>query len=413
VNKARGCRFLLPLILLLLGAAVLAPAQTPEKASGQPLPACVFRAVDLSPTPEYGEYEDILTSMLQAEVANSGFQVLPEAEWDPVREKRGLLDVDLLNGDTALDVAAAVKARLAVTGFYRAENRQLVLEIKCYDVQARAFIQGVLKTGRLTLTMYNLLDGAVKELLPKVRLVGKPPPPPGPVVAEQVTLLSRDEGTEILLAGEQTVGSIQDGSLLIPPIPFPVGSTITVEKRKEGYHLSRESLLLEEPVQEFRLQRLRPKTTWGTEFNWTYGQVLGIGVAQRYYFKPDVSYAAAELYNYIQTNFSDSHAVFHHDLRLLYGGYLFTGPDDLFRLGWSSGAGVILTWFTVPDQGVYGDWYLNLINAALELNYRRFLVYLRGEAKYTLGIGRNLLGRGMMSISRGPSPITLGFMWKW
>ncbi len=408
-------------MLLFLGALARLPAQASEPAPDQPsaqasaqaLTACVFRAVDLSPTSEYGEYQSILTDMLQAEVATSGFQVLPEDKWDVRREKRGYKDVDLLEADKALEVAAEAGARLAVSSFYRVEKGQFVLEIKCYDVQARAFIQGVLKTGRLTLAMYNLMDGAVKELLPKVRLVGKPPPPAGPAIAEQVTLLSKDEGAEILLAGSQTVGTIRDGSLLMPPIPFPVGSAITVEKRKEGFHPSRESLLLENPVQEFRLKRMRPLTRWGTELNWTYGQALGFGAAQRYYLKPDASYVAAELYNYAQTNFSSSHPLLHHDLRVLYGGYLFTGPDDLFRLGWSTGAGVILSWFTISDQGLYGDWYLNLVNASLELNYRRFLVYLRAEGKYALGIGRNLLGSGWLSVANGPSPFTVGFMWKW
>ncbi len=413
MKKTWDARFVLPSMLLFLGALARLPAQATDQPPTQPLPAAVFRAVDLSPTPEYGEYQSILTGMLRAEVATAGFQVLPEDKWDASREKRGYQDVDLLAGDKALEVAAEAGARLAVTGFYRVENRQFVLEIKCYDVEARAFIQGVLKTGRLTLAMYNLMDGAVKELLPKVRLVGKPPPPPGPAIAEQVTLLSRDEGAEILLAGSQTIGAIRDGSLLMPPIPFPVGSAITVEKRKEGFHPSRESLLLENPVQEFRLKRMRPLTRWGTEFNWTFGQVLGFGAAQRYYLKPDVSYLAAELYNYAQTNFSSGHPLFHHDLRILYGGYLFTGPDDLFRLGWSTGAGVILTWFTIPDQGLYGDWYLNLINVSLELNFRRFLVYLRSEGKYALGIGRNLLGSSWLSLGNGPPPVTAGFMWKW
>lgn len=409
MRKNREWRLFLPSIFLLLAALAGLPPELPA----QTLPAVVFRAVDLSPTREYGEYQFILTGMLQAEVANSGFGVLPEGKWDQVREKRGYQDVDLLEGSKALEVAAEAGARLAVTGFYRVENRQFVLEIKCYDVEARAFIQGVLKTGRLTLAMYNLLDGAVKELMPKVRLVGKPPPPPGPVIAEMVTLRSEDEGTEILLAGSQTVGTIVDGSLLMPPIPFPVGSAITVEKRKEGYHPSREALMLDTPVQEFRLKALHPKTRWGTEFNWTYGAVLGFGVAQRYYLKPDASYVAAELYNYAQSNFSESHPLFHHDLRLLYGGYLFTGPDEVFRLGWSSGAGVILTWFTIADQGLYADWYLNLINISLELNFRRWLVYLRSEGKYAMGWGRNLLGQGMLSLTQGPPPMTMGFMWKW
>ena len=85
----------------------------------------------------------------------------------------------------------------------------------------------------------------------------------------------------------------------------------------------------------------------------------------------------------------------------------------MFRLGWSTGAGMILTWFTIPDQGLYADWYLNLINISLELNFRRFLLYLRAEGKYALGWGRSLLGQGMLSSSGGPPPMTRGFMWKW
>jgi len=383
------------------------------RAADEPLPACVFTAVDLSPTHEYREYQAILTGMLQAELANAGFRLLPASLLDSLRAARGWAEVDLLDGEKALALAAEAGARLAVTGFYRVEDRQFVLEIKCYDVEAQAFIQGVLKTGRLNLAMYNLMNGAVKELMPKVSLIGKAPPLPGPAFAEQVTLRSVDEGAEILLAGSQPVGSIRDGALLLPPIPFPLGSAITVEKRKEGFHASRESLLLDKPVQEFRLRPLRPRTRWGTELNWTVGQLLGVGVAQRYYFQPDLSYAAAELYNYAQSNFTDSHPLFHHDLRLLYGGYLFPGPDEVFRLGWSTGAGTILTWFTIPDQGLYADWYLNLINVSLELNFRKWLVYLRAEGKYALGLGRNLLGQGWLSMTDGPPPITMGFMWKW
>ena len=63
--------------------------------------------------------------------------MLPESKWDPLRKKRGLDDVDLLEGGKALEVAAEAGARLAVTGFYRVEDRQFVLEIKCYDVEAR------------------------------------------------------------------------------------------------------------------------------------------------------------------------------------------------------------------------------------------------------------------------------------
>jgi len=399
--------------LRILPALLLAFLGTTAAFGAEALPAVVFRAVDLSPTEENRDYQRILTEMLAAELGSEGFRVLPESAWDPVRERRKWSDVDLLRGEAALAVAAEAGARLAVTGFFRVEDRQFVLEIKCYDVEAGAFVQGVLKTGRRNLSLYNVLDGAVKELLPKIRLIGRAPAASGPQFVEQVTLSSPDEGMEVLLAGAQPVGVIQDGELLLPPIPFPVGTSVAVEKRKEGYHPSREVLRLEQPVQEFRLKALRPQTRWSTEFNWTFGQLLGLGVAQRYYFKPDISFAAAELYNYLQTNFAESHPLFHHDLRLLYGGYLFTGPDAVFRLGWSVGAGVIATWFTIPDQGLYWDFYLNLLNISLELNYSRWATYFRVEGKYGLDLARNLLGQGWLSMADGPPPLTVGFMWKW
>ena len=409
MRKTREWRFFLPSILLLLAASAGLPPELPA----QTLPAVVFRAVDLSPTREYGEYQFILTGMLQAEVANSGFGVLPEGKWDQVREKRGYQDVDLLEGSKALEVAAEAGARLAVTGFYRVENRQFVLEIKCYDVEARAFIQGVLKTGRLTLAMYNLLDGAVKELMPKVRLVGKPPPPPGPVIAEMVTLRSEDEGTEILLAGSQTVGTIVDGSLLMPPIPFPVGSAITVEKRKEGYHPSREALMLDTPVQEFRLKPLHPKTRWGTEFNWTYGQVLGFGVAQRYYLKPDASYARRRAVQLRADQLQrkpppvpprPAPAVrglpVHRAGRAVPPGLVQRGRHDP-HLVHDPGPGAVRRLVPEPDQRLPGAELPPLAG-----------VPARGR-KVRAGLGTQPAGAGNAELTQGPPPITMGFMWKW
>jgi hypothetical protein len=390
--------------LLLLSAAAL---------GAESLAVCVFRAVDLSSTAENNQYQGILTELLNTELHSAGYRVLPPESWDPVRERRGYSDVDLLAGEKALAVAAEAQAQVALLGYYRVEARQVVLEIKCYDVQAAAFVTGVLRTGRLNLSMYNLIDGAVKELLPQIRLIGQAPALPAPAQAEQITLISPDEGAEILLAGSQPVGAIEEGSLVLPPIPFPLGSAITVEKRKPGYHPSRESLLIQEPVQSFKLRPLRRQARWATELNWTFGQVLGFGLAQRYYLKPDITFIAAEHYFYLQHNFAGGLPVFHHDLRALFGVYVFTGPDSVLRLGMSTGVGFILTYFAIPDQGAFTDFYLNLVNVSLELNFPRFLVHLRSEGRYALGIGKDLLGRGWLNVANGPPPISLGVVWKW
>jgi hypothetical protein len=399
------CRF----VPLFLGLSLLAGAML----GADGLSVCVFRAVDLSPTAENSHYQEILTQSLNAELLNAGYRVLPPEDWDPVRQRRGYTDVDLLAGEKALSVAAEAQAEVALISYYRVEDRQVVLELKCYDVQARAFVTGILRTGRLSLSMYNLIDGAVKELLPQIRLIGQAPVLPAAAQAEQITLLSADEGAEILLAGSQPVGAIESGSLVLPPIPFPVGSAITVEKRKPGYHPSRESLLIKEQVQAFKLRPLRRQARWATELNWTYGQVLGFGLAQRYYLKPDVTFLAAEHYFYLQHNFAGGLPVFHHDLRALFGAYLFTGPDSVFRLGVSTGLGFVVSYFGVPGLGAFTDFYLNLVNISLELNFSRFLLYLRPEGRYALDIGRNLLGRGWMNVAGGPPPITVGVVWKW
>jgi hypothetical protein len=385
----------------------------PAALGAENLSVCVFRAVDLSSSPENNQYREILTGQLNVELKGAGYRVLPPEVWDPIRERRGYGDLDLLAGEQALTVAEEARAQVALVGYYRVENRNVVLEIKCYDVQARAFVAGVLRTGRLSLSMYNLIAGAVQELLPQIRLIGQPPAFPQPAQAERITLLSPNEGAEILLAGAQPVGAIENGSLVLPPIPFPLGSAITVEKRLAGYHPSRESLLIREPVQAFKLRPLRRQARWATELNWTYGQVLGFGVAQRYYLKPDITFVAAEHYFYLQHNFAGGLPVYHHDLRALFGAYVFTGPDSVLRLSLSTGAGFILSYFSIPDQGAFTDFYLNLINVSLELNFPRFLVYVRPEGRYALGIGPNLLGRGWLNVANGPSPITLGVAWKW
>jgi hypothetical protein len=141
--------------------------------------------------------------------------------------------------------------------------------------------------------------------------------------------------------------------------------------------------------------------------------MLGFGLAQRYYLKPDITFVAAEHYFYLQHNFAGGLPVFHHDLRALFGAYLFTGPDSIFRLGVSTGLGFILSYFAVPGLGAFTDFYLNIVNISLELNFPRLLLYLRPEGRYALGIGRDLLGRGWLNVADGPPPITLGVVWKW
>ena len=375
---------------------------------------CLFPTVDLSTSDEYREYQSIISSQLRAEVKNAGFTIIPREKWDTIRERKGVRVSDLYQGNTAIEIAEEVEAEIALVSFYSVTDRQMVLEIKCYDVAQKALITGVFKTARINLSLYNVIGEAVTELIPGIHLLGPPPVVESPVV-EEIALLSADEDMEVYLGDEGFVGRISDGKLLLPPIPFAIGTKITVEKRKEGYHTGEETLKLKEPEMIIKLEHLRKQTRTATEINWTVGQLLGFGLAQRFYLKPDLSYLSVEHYFYVQHNFSDSKPVFHHDLRALFGGYLFTGPHRLLRINVSTGMGMIATYFGIGDQPMYADFYWNVINLGFELNFRRYLLYIRSEQKYALGAGpKNLLGRGWISaFGEGPTSFTLGLARKW
>jgi hypothetical protein len=380
----------------------------------QEFKTCLFPTIDLSAKEDYGEYQAIISEQLQVELTNAGFTIISQEEWEPVREQQGARAGELYRGNTAIEIARQVDAEIAIVSFYSVEERQLVLEIKCYDVEQNVLVSGVFKTARVNLSIYNVIDEAVAELIPGIRLIGPPPRIDSPVV-EKIALLSKDEGMEIYLGDEGFVGRITNGQLQLPPIPFAIDSQITIEKRKEAYHTGVETIKLKEPEMLIKLKPLRKKARTATELNWTIGQFMGFGLAQRLYLKPDSFFLAAEHYFYVQHNFSDSKPVFHHDLRLLVGGYLFTGPHATFRLNLTTGFGMIATYFWLADQPMYADFYWNVINTAFELNFRKYVLYIRSEQKYALGAGpANLLGREWISaFGEGPTTVTFGVARKW
>ncbi len=414
-------RFLLPALAgpLILLAAVSAAAGDPAgafPAAGRPAEddhprVCVFRIVDLSDSRENERFQEIIRAQLEQEMERAGYTLVSASRWEQARDGLGLTDRDLTEGTRAIAAADAAGALLAVTGFYRVEKGRIVLELKTYDVVQRAFLTGVIRTGTPDLSIYSLVGSAVAQMLPGIRLLSAGPPPGDVRQVRQITLLSPDEDVEVYLAGEQFVGRVRQGALTLPYLPLAVGSTLRIEKRKAGYYPGREDLPLDEPRVEARLKPLARQTRWATELNWTSKQLTGLGLAQRWYPRPDTLFLAAENYLYVQHTLpAPGRAVLHDDLRFLVGGYPFSKVDARFRLGLSTGLGLVVTGFTLPGQPLFMDLYLSVINTWVEWNWRGGAVYLRSEGRYALGAGRNLLGRGMV----GDGPIlTLGVMRKW
>ncbi len=410
----KAARFFLIFTLFNFSFFIFAEDSIKEKSKTT---VCVFLDVDLSETEENSKYEKIITDQLIIELENSGFNVLQRKRMEEVLADSGLNRQELVSGANIIPLARQLGADLAFSGFYRVENKMLLLQIKCYNVAQEVLLGAALKTGRLNLSIYNLINRVVGEILPRIRVIRKPVNEIAAVrdQVRKITLLSPDEDMEVSLAGERRVGRVVNSRLVLPFIPFKISSELILEKRKKGYYPDEERVVLEEESLEIELRPLRKQTRLATEMYWTYGQLLGIGLGQRYYLKPDYWFLSGEFYYYIQHSFvENSRPVSHYDLKFLFGGYPFTPVGSRFRIGLSSGIGGIMTSYSVPGMPVNRDIYLNVLNIWLEWNLgSKWTLLLRQEGKYSLGLEGGLLGRGWLMVGDHFPPLTLGLVRKW
>ena len=151
----------------------------------------------------------------------------------------------------------------------------------------------------------------------------------------------------------------------------------------------------------------------GREVDWTWGQLAGLGTTYREYMMPDAFFIFVGTYLFVQPPLTSAGApIYHADLSLGVGDYLFFPPDFPVRLGISAGAGMVTT---ISGGGVLppgADLYLNVINWWVETKILGPVIFLRQEWKFTVGLGRNYLGTQWMTVTNIP-PMTLGVMFRW
>ena len=418
----------LALLLVMLPAAVLTPQETLP--AEEALTVCLFDCVDLSAARlRTEELQGIIYDALDVALQHAGYRIVdPERTrtlWRETEEQYGRSEQDRLQGRYTVPVARDLGADIAVTGFFRIEDESRVLDearilfaVKGYDVQTERFVAGRVSAGR-GITLHNVINDAVSAIVPLLNQRRAASSTTEALEEEQgvalaeVILLSQDEGAEVYWAGEARAGSIVDGSLKLQAVQ---GTELVVESRKEGYHPRTQRFELTPEQSGFARLELKPlarESTWGSEFTHTVGQALGLGFGLRYYLKPDSLFLTAEDYFFLQKALGTSASpVFHNDLRVLLGRYVFLPPTAWFRLGISTGLGAVLSGDTMPETRLYTDFYLDFVNWWLEVNARTWIFFVRLEGRYMLGVGNNLLPAGWQSLPWG-LPISMGFVRKW
>jgi len=379
--------------------------------------AAVFTIQDLSPKAENKDYEQPITASVSAAIGVGGYSLIPPETWSGEIQKPGMSPRSLLSETVASSVARAVGADLAVTGFFIVEGDRIYISLQCWDVSDDVLAAGMQQTARFNIAFYSSLHDRVTQMLPQIRLKAQSAPAAAagvpvkrqPTVSE-MTFVSPDDGMEVILAGDNRLGTITDGKLVWQSGGLALGSRISVEKRKAGFHTSIETV---RAAREIRLSPMENEKSRAVELDWTLGQLFGLGGALRLYTAPDGTFFSFSNYFYVQPPLTPAGSpVFHNDASLCAGTYLFFPPDSPVRFGVSTGVGWILTALTGPAATSYADPYWDVINWWVETKLLGPIIFLRQEWKFTTGEGPSLLGKGWMMV-QGVPLMTLGVMFRW
>jgi hypothetical protein len=393
--------------LVVLSTALLAFSVFPSWGQGttsEGLRCVIFTVRDVSTADNARDYEQTITASVRAAFSSRGYSVVPESSWREAAAARTIDEEALRQSSVAIQLAKGLGADLAVTGFYSVQQEEITYSMQCWEVATGRLASSAEQTTPFNLAFFSALSlKLIDDLLPSLRPVSGEP-------RMRVEFSSPDEGMEVLLSGDLSIGRITDGRASWGIDGSSAGLKVLIEKRKVGYHDSSQVVTLT-PGKEIVLSPLVREHRFAVELNWTLGQLLGAGVTAREYLVPDWFFLFEGNYFYVQPPATPApRAVIHDDMSFGVGGYLGFSPESPFRLGVSTGLGVIVTLLTTEGFPTFGDVYLDVANVWIEVRLGGAVLYLRQEYKYSLGVGTNLLGQGWL-INRFP-PTTLGVLFQ-
>lgn len=387
----------LSILTLLCLIAFLLPAQ--RAVSGQ---ACVvFTMKDLSAAPATRDYEETITRAVGAAFGARGYEVLEDAEWREAAAARSIDTGRPVTQSEALQIATDLGAGLAVTGIYSVQNDEIYYSIQCWSVSSGTLAAALQADTPFNLAFFSGLNLALaNDLLPRL-----------PAAGQGVVFVSPDEGMVVRLSGDQFIGQVVNGRVTLPAESVVPGSKVVIRKSKAGYHTAEQTVTLT-PNRPIPLKPLVKEHGNAIEVDTTLGQLLGLGAAFRLYVVPDWFFVSAGSSLWVQPPANLAlRVVLHTDIYAGLSGYMFLEPDAPVRLGVSTGAGVILSFFSAPGFPVFTDVYIDVFNWWVESRLFGMTFFLRQELKYGLGVGTNLLGQGWMI--RSFPPTTLGVVIPW
>ena len=417
-------------IAILLAAIAALPGAAQEQV---PVKATVFTIRDLG-TGADAEFDRLLSEAIRIEIENAGYDVVDT--WDRLLDPG---EAPPVHGSRAAELARDVGAAVAVTGYYtRPDAGSVALSVQCWETGGETLLASFTLAAPFDLSYYNLLHDRLAGLLAAAEKFTGPPRIEAIEVAEArglgtITFLSDQDGVEVLLAGEKSLGTISGGRLEAAVGLLSTGSRLELTLRKDGYHTLETAVTA---ISKVRLPELLPARRFSLDLGWNNGQPLGAAASFAWFpvadwvFVGGAAQVSAQLPAFGATT---EYAVLHFDVGVRAGVHLlplkpsvtvFGAKLDLpFRVGVVVGFGALPTLSLAPGNPSWLDWYILTPCPFIELGTGKTVISFRLDQRYSLGLPGSVLPRGWIERRvpdgsesdgwRGVMPVALGVTFKW
>lgn len=418
-------------VIILLLAAL--PAASVAAQDQVPVKAAVFTIRDLGPSPD-AEFDLLLSESVRIEIENAGYEVVEG--WNALLSPE---EKPPVHGPRAAELARGVGAALAVTGYYtRPDTGSVALAVQCWDAEGETLLASFIITAPFDLSYYNLLHDRLVALVAAAEEFTGPPRIEAIEVAAArglgaISFLSAQDGVEVLLAGEKSLGAVAGGRLEAPVGLLSAGSRLELELRKDGFHTLETAVTA---IPEVRLPALLPAHRWTVEVLWNNGQPLGVGGKLHWFPVPDWVYVGgiAQLSAQVPSSGSTGeYVVLHADAGARAGLYLLPQRPQVrlfgtvvnipLRVGVEAGFGALPSLSLAPAFPFWLDWYVALPQPFVEFGTKETVVTFRIDQRYALGFPGGVLDRGWIMRRvydttdpykyNDQVPVSLGVTFKW
>ncbi|HSV91514.1 MAG TPA: hypothetical protein VLH81_00500 [Desulfobacterales bacterium] len=423
-----------PIAATLSIAILLAVIATPPGTAQSQLPvkAAVFTIRDLG-TGADTDFDELLSESIRLEIENAGYAVVDE--WVRLLEPG---EVSPVHGPRAAELARGAGAAVAVTGFYtRPDAGSVALSVQCWETDGETLLASFTLAAPFDLGYYNLLHDRLADFLAAAEKFTGPPRIEAIEVAEArglgtITFLSTQDGVEVLLAGEKSLGSVAGGRLEAAVGLLTTGSRLELTLRKDGFHALATAVTA---IPEVRLPELLPARRYSLELGWNNGQPIGVSAAINWFPVADWVFVGAA--TQVSAQFptpaaTGEYAVLHFEVGARVGVYLvplkpsitvFGAKLDLpFRAGVVTGFGGMPSVSLSAGHPFWMDWYLMVPEPFIEIELGKTILTFRIDQRYSLGLPGSALDRGWImrrvpnqsgDDTRDAVPVVLGVTFKW